>query len=183
MRSALTCALLSLCMGCAAFRERPVDPGLFLLPPHAAGREASLTQSVRVTSAKGASFETLAAVEVERGALRVAALGPLGNRILFLEWDGEEYREEKDPHFPSDFPVKVVLRDLELCLFPAESVRRALPSEEWSLIEKPRARELHFEGKPVVAIAYSSDDRWNSTIHFEHLTLGYRLEVRAVDLD
>jgi hypothetical protein len=182
LRAALIAAF-SLMTGCAVLAPRPADPGLFLVPPSAAGRSASLTQSVRMTSDKGASFETLAAVEVEPRWLRVAALGPMGNRIMFLEWDGQRYQEQRDPHLPAEFPLKVVLRDLELALFPAAAVRSALPSDDWTLLEKPKVRELLLDGKPVIHIDYSTADPWNSIIHFRHLTLGYQLEIRPADVD
>jgi hypothetical protein len=180
LRAALT-SLLGLLAGCALFTPRPADPGLFLLPPSAAGRQASLAQSVTMTSDKGATFEALTAVEVDPRWLRVAALGPMGNRILFLDWDGKRYQEERDPHLPADFPLKVVLRDLELSLFPAAAVRQALPSGDWALLEKPRLRVLTLDGKPVIRIEYSTDDPWTSTVNFRHLTYGYRLEVRPAE--
>lgn len=181
MRAALIGILLL--TSCAVLTPRPADPGLFLVAPSAAAKQASLSQSVRMTSDKGATFETLAAVEIDPHYLRVAALGPMGNRILMLEWDGKDYKEERDPNLPKDFPAKVVLRDLTLALFPAEAVRKALPSSDWSLQEKPRARELSLDGKPVIHIDYSTDDPWNSIIHFRHLTLGYQLEIQPANLD
>lgn len=182
MRVALI-GLVGLLAGCAVFASRPADPGLSLLPPSAAGRQVSLTQSVRMTSDKGASFEALTAVELDPRWLRVAAIGPMGNRIMLLEWDGHSYHEERDPHVPAEFPLKVVLRDLELALFPAAAVRKALPDSDWSLVEKPRFRELLLDGTPVIRIEYSADDPYVSTIHFKHLTLGYQLEIRPVDAD
>jgi hypothetical protein len=158
LRAALIGILLL--TSCAVLTPRPADPGLFLVAPSAAAKQASLSQSVRV-----------------------AALGPMGNRILMLEWDGKDYKEERDPHLPQDFPAKVVLRDLTLALFPAQAVRKALPSSDWSLQEKPRARELLLDGKPVIHIDYSTDDPWNSIIHFRHLTLGYQLEIQPANLD
>ena len=167
---------------CAAIAARPADPGLFLIAPSAAGRVVSVAQAVRVEHEGGAEpFETLAAVELDRHWLRVAALGPLGNRVLFLEWDGNVFHEERDPHLPAQFPSKLVLRDLELALFPAAAVRAALPSRAWSLVDGPRHRELRLDGKPVIAIDYSADDPWKSDVHFRHFTLHYQLEIHPVD--
>jgi len=136
-----------------------------------------------MTSDKGASFEALTAVEIDPRWLRVAAVGPMGNRIMLLEWDGRSYQEERDPHVPAEFPLKVVLRDLELALFPAAAVRSGLPSSDWTLLERPRGRELLLDGTPVIRIEYSTDDPYTSTIHFKHLTLGYQLEIRPADTD
>jgi len=173
--------LLSLlAAGCAAVSKVPEDPGLFLVAPGSAKREFSVTQSVRIEPKEGEPFETLAAVELDATGLRVAALGPMGNRILFLEWDGTNYHEEHDPHLPQNFPLKLVLRDLMLSLFPADAVRKELPSD-WTLQDLPRKRIVSHGEKPIIVIEYSADDRFQSDVNFQHLTAGYRLKIRTVD--
>ncbi len=176
----LLVATLFFALHCGAVAKRPEDPGLFLIHPAQGARELSVAQAVRIDRAEGQPFETLAAVELDRHWLRVAALGPLGNRILFLEWDGEQYHEERDPHLPQEFPSKLVLRDLQLSLFPASAIRKVLPAD-WILLESPRRRVLEHGGKPVIVIDYSADDRWLGTVTFQHLGVGYRLQIRAVE--
>jgi hypothetical protein len=168
---------------CAALASRPADPGLFSIPPRAAERAISVTQTVRVERAGAPPFEVLAVVELDAHWLRVAALGPLGNRILLLEWDGSAYHEERDPQVPADFPLELVLRDLELALFPASAVRQALPSEAWSLSETPERRVLLLDQKPVISIDYSAPDHFRCDVHLRHLTLGYQIEIKPADVE
>jgi uncharacterized protein DUF3261 len=186
LRLVRAATLISLGMhlaSCAAFASRPADPGMFLIPPRAAGRAISVTQTVRVERAGAPTFEVLAVVELDAHWLRVAALGPLGNRILLLEWDGSAYHEERDPQVPADFPLELVLRDLELALFPASAVREALPSRGWALEETPQRRVLFLDKKPVIAIDYSAQDHFRCNIEFRHLTLGYAIHIQPAEAE
>jgi uncharacterized protein DUF3261 len=181
-RTALVLALM-LCLGsCAGVVTGPADPGMFRIAPSAAGRQISVTQVVRVERAGAPPFEVLAALELDARGLRVAALGPLGNRILFLEWDGSAYHEERDPEVPADFPLELILRDLQLVLFPAAAVRQALPpGGAWSLSDTPYRRVLSLDGEPVIAIDYSAEDHFSADVSFHHLTLGYAIAIRRAD--
>jgi hypothetical protein len=165
--------------GCAAFRPRPLDPGLFMLAPQAAGAELSLTQILRFSKGDKA-FEALAAVELSRDLLSVAALGPMGNRVLALSWDGKNLEQERDPSIPAELPLVLILRDLQLALWPASALREALSGKGWSLEDAGHSRILRKDGRDVVRISYGGQDRWHSAIQFEHLTLGYRLDIQAV---
>jgi hypothetical protein len=182
-RAGLFLGLSMALASCAGLANRPSDPGLFLLPPRAAGRELSVTQTVRVERPGAPAFEVLAVVELDAHWLRVAALGPLGNRILLLEWDGRAYHEERDPQVPADFPLELILRDLQLASFPADAVRQALPGADWSLTDTPYQRVLLRDREPVVVIDYSADDHFRCNISFRHLTLGYVIEIRPADAE
>jgi hypothetical protein len=142
-----------------------------------------VVQTVRFERAGAPPFEVLAVVELDAHWLRVAALGPLGNRILLLEWDGSTYHEERGPQVPADFPLELILRDLELALFPSSAVRQALPSAAWTLGETPYRRVLLLDQKPVIAIDYSAEDHFRCTVRFHHLTLAYHIEISPADAE
>jgi hypothetical protein len=163
---------------CAGWLGGPADPGMLRLAPSAAGRQISVAQIVRVERAGSPPFEVLAALELDAHWLRVAALGPLGNRILLLEWDGSAYHEERDPQVPADFPLELILRDLQLSMFPASAIRQALPPGEWSLTDTPYRRVLFLDRAPVITIDYSAEDHFSGNVSFRHLTLGYAIEIR-----
>ena len=178
----LFAALISV-LGCAALKPapRPKDPGLFLLSPSEAGRELSLQQQLRFSRGK-AVFEAVAAIEIDRQSMRLAALGPLGNRMLSLVWDGKNYSEEKDPRLPKELPLKLILRDIQLAYFPAEALQKNLPAG-WTLKDGPKFRSLESGGEEIIRIRYDGSQRWNSPLIFEHLGLGYHLEVQPINND
>jgi len=177
-RLILAAALLA---GCAALKPRPLDPGLFLLAPAGAGIEISLNQAL--TFIKGDKrYESLAMVQVDKGSVSVAGIGPLGNRMLTLHWDGKKLDEERDPGLPQELPARLMLRDLQLAYWGADSVKAAL-GRGWSLDDSPLARVISKGGSAVISIRYAGPDHWHERAIFEHLGLGYRLEVSPVQED
>ena len=56
----------------------------------------------------------------------MAGLGPLGNRMLSLSWDGVVLTKERDPAVPSRLPGADILRNLQLAYWPEDVLRRAL---------------------------------------------------------
>ena len=119
--------LLLIC-GCAGLKPRPADPGLFLLSPASAGFSTTLTQVISVAKGVSASVEVMAVVEISPESVKLAALGPMGNRVLSLDWDGKNLKQERDPTLPKDFPVELILRDMMLAYWTEASILEALPA-------------------------------------------------------
>jgi hypothetical protein len=161
--------------GCAALRPRPEDPGLSLLPPSEAGFTRTLTQAVTVRRGDR-SIQTTVVAELGRDADRLVVLGPLGSRVLTLVWDGRHLSQTRSPELPDDFPGELVLRDLQLCYWSPESIRKALPGG-WSLALAPGTRSVLHEGRPVIDIRFQGD-RFLAPISLTHRTLGYALSIR-----
>jgi hypothetical protein len=178
LRAWLSLGLAGL-MGCAALKPRPADPGLFLLPPSEAGTEISLSQSLAFSKGEQ-HFEALAAIELDASHLSLVGLGPLGNRMLALRYDGEHLEQERDPSLPPELPLQLILRDIELAYWPAEALRKRLGPEGWQIEEAALARTLVKNGAEVVRILYGGADRWRSPLSFEHRGLGYRLDIHPI---
>jgi len=171
---------LLLLSGCAASRPRPADPGLFLLKPAEAGFSATLTQVISVSKA-GSSVEVMAVVEISPESVKLAALGPMGNRVLSLVWDGKKLIQELDPSLSKDFPATLTLRDMMLAYWSQEAVSKALPAR-WAMKLSPGKREFFKDGNEVILISYSGDP-FKDPIDFEHKALGYKLRIRQVAAD
>jgi hypothetical protein len=179
LRALLSALALTLALGCAQPRMKPKDPGLFLLAPSAAGTELSVTQSL-VFKKGSTRMEALAVLEVGRDAVSLVGMGPLGNRILSIRWDGSRLDKESDPHMPADLPLELILRDVQLAFWPAQALRQGLPGPSWTLEDSGQERLLRQGGKDVVRIRYGGADRWRSPVAFEHLGLGYSLEINPI---
>jgi hypothetical protein len=171
--------VLLLACGCAALKPRPADPGLFLLKPADAGFSATLTQVVSVAKGVSASVDVMAVVEITPESVKLAALGPMGNRVLALEWDGQTLVEERDPSLPKDFPAQLILRDMMLAYWSQAAIQEALPTH-WSLKFEKASRAFFKNGQEVIHIAFSGDP-FKEPIDFEHKTLGYKLHIRQVE--
>jgi hypothetical protein len=152
-----------------------------LLKPADAGVTLELTQSL-VFEKGGTRSESLAAIEVSPEAVAVVGLSPLGNRMLGLRWDGKNYEEERDPSLPKELPLKLILRDMMTAFWPLEAVKAKLP-QGWSIEDELGCRTLFQDGHPVIRIHYDAADRWHGKTNFEHLTLGYRLEITPLPED
>lgn len=168
-----------LAAGCASMKPRPSDPGLFLLKPADAGFSATLTQVLTVSKGVSASVDVMAVVEISPESVKLAALGPMGNRVLSLEWDGKKLKQERDLTLPKEFPAELILRDMMLAYWSEASLREALPSH-WDLRIDKHRREFFKNGNSVIAITYFGDP-FKDPIDFEHKALGYKLHIRQVD--
>jgi hypothetical protein len=166
---------LLLLAACATLPPQPQDPGLFLLKPQDAGQNLDLSQNLSFQRGKF-SFEGLAQLEIRPDHVALAGLSPLGNRVMSFRWDGKDFVEERDPSLPPQFPLKLILRDLQLAYWPAISVEAALPAG-WSLAEKPSEREILHGADPEIRIHYSDTEHWHHGLLFENLALGYRIQI------
>ena len=178
MRRLRPLLLLSL-GGCAALKPRPADPGFFLLPPSAAGVSLTLTQQLGFSHG-AARFDALAVVEISSQAVALAGLGPFGNRMLSLRWDGAKLESEIDASLPRQLPARLILRDLQLVYWPAETVSSSLPPE-WSLRQSQSGRELLHDGTVVISIRYQGD-RFRDPVEFEHKSAGYKIAVKTLEV-
>jgi hypothetical protein len=179
LRALLTGLALCLVLGCAAAKPRPDDPGLFLLLPSDAGAEVSVTQSLAF-SRGGTHFEALAVLQVDKRAVALVGMGPMGNRMLSLRWDGKHLDQQRDSQLPAELPLELILRDVQLAFWPAAALRKALPGRAWTLEDESSQRTLSDAGVAVVRIRYFGQDRWHSKAVFEHLAMGYRLEINPI---
>lgn len=177
MRAA--CLGLSFCLlilaACATLPLQPQDPGLFLLKPQDAGQSLDLSQNLSFQRGK-LGFEGLAELEIRPDHVALAGLSPLGNRIMSFRWDGDTFVEERDPSLPAQFPLKLILRDLQLAYWPAPSIEAALPGG-WSLQENPREREILHAALPEIRIHYADAEHWHHGLLFENLALGYQIRI------
>jgi hypothetical protein len=71
---------------------------------------------------------------------------------------------------------------LQLALWPAETIRQALPPG-WQIEEGGRRRTLLLDNQPVMEIDYSGEPRWIGKIDLANLRYRYRLTIESVSSD
>jgi hypothetical protein len=172
--AALLLAALAL-SGCAGAPPAPARLGL-KLPPQALGDTISVQQHLTVQRG-GRTDELDAAVEASPESVDLVGLG-FGQRVLSLHYDGKELTSWRHPMLPAQVRAEDVLEDLQLTLWPAEAIARALPAG-WTLEEKGLRRTLSLDGAVVATIDYSAMPRWSGTAVLDNQRYQYRLTIQT----
>lgn len=158
---------------------RPHHPShlrLALAPAHFPDA-LSLQQRVTVErDRQTVSFD--AVLDITPDAVTLIAMG-FGTRLFSLKYDGTRLDEQRSPMLPAEVQGADILSDLQLALWPAEAVRRALP-EGWQLREAVRERILERAGEVVTTIHYGTDVAWRGDVVMENRPFAYRLLIRTV---
>jgi hypothetical protein len=172
-------------LGCAALKPMPVPPppppatrGIALLSPSSAGFSATLTQEISLIRGSR-RFDALAVVEISSETLTLAGLGPMGNRMMALSWDGAVLTKELDPSIPWYLPFADILRNVQLVYWPEEALRRSL-RPGWELKLEPGRRGLLNRGKEVIAVRYRGDP-FKDTVEIEDNDAGYTTILKTVE--
>lgn len=162
--------------GCAS---RPAPPPARLglkLAPSALGETISVQQHLTVER-KGKIDELDAALEVDPARLELVGLA-FGQRVLSLGYDGDKLTSWRHLMLPSQVKAEDVLEDVQLCLWPADAITRALPAG-WQVEDKGLLRTVTLDGALVASISYSAMPRWSGTIILDNLRYQYRLTIQS----
>ena len=158
---------------CATPPETPARLGLRLAPA-ALGATISVQQQLTVERA-GTTNDLVAALEVDPQHVSLVGLA-MGMRVLSLEFDGTEMTEWRHAMLPAQVRAADVLEDLQLTLWPADDIARALPPG-WRIVDAGLQRTLSRDGAVVATISYSTMPRWQGTAVLDNVRYGYRLTV------
>jgi hypothetical protein len=159
--------------GCASNPPAPARLGL-KLPMPALGASFSVQQHLTVQRG-GRTDELDVALETSPESLDLVGLA-FGQRVLTMHYDGKEIAQWRHPMLPSQVRAEDVLEDLQLTLWPADAVSRALPAG-WRLEEQGLRRTLYRDGEVVATIDYSGTPRWSGTAVLDNKRYQYRLTI------
>jgi hypothetical protein len=159
--------------GCATPPAGPARLGL-KLPMPALGASFSVQQHLMVERG-GRTDELDVALEASPASLDMVGLA-FGQRVLSMHYDGKEITSWRHPMLPSQVRAEDVLEDLQLSLWPAEAISRALPAG-WRLEEQGLHRTLYREGEVVATIDYSGTPRWSGTAVLDNKRYQYKLTI------
>lgn len=160
--------------GCATTPPPQARLGL-KLDPAALGTAISVQQHLKVE--RGGRIDELdVALQVEPDAVDVVGLA-FGQRVLSLHYDGKQLTEWRHVMLPKQVRAEDVLEDMQLTLWPADAVARALPAG-WRIAEQGLRRTLYLDDQPIMLIEYSGQPRWSGTVVLENLRYKYRLTIQ-----
>lgn len=162
--------------GCATQPPQPERLGLQLAP---AELGASIVLQQHLTVERNGKIDELdAALEVDESHLQLVGLA-LGQRVLSLDYDGKKLSSWRHFMLPEQVRAEDILEDIQLTLWPIESIRKALPVG-WRIEDNDLQRTLYKENNVVVRITYSSMPRWNGTVNLVNLRYHYSLIIQSV---
>jgi len=170
--------LLCLALAACATKPPPLARLGLKLPPAALGESISIQQHLTVE--KGSRTDELdAALEVDAQHVELVGLA-FGQRVLTLQYDGKELKTWRHLMLPSEVKADDVLEDLQLALWPADAVARALP-QGWRIEDAGLQRRLYLNDELVASIDYSAMPRWSGTIRMNNLRYKYRLTIQSAN--
>jgi hypothetical protein len=172
----MRCALILLALaGCASAPPAPARLGL-KLAPSALGESISLQQHLKVER-NGRIDELDAALEVDAARLELVGLA-FGQRVLTLNYDGAEVKSWRHVMLPSQVKVEDILEDVQLTLWPADAIARALPAG-WRIEDQGLVRTLYMDDAVVAVVTYSTMPRWSGTVVLDNQRYKYRLTIQS----
>lgn len=147
------------------------------LAPAALGQVISLQQHLKVER-HGRIDELDAALEVDADHLEMIGLA-FGQRVLSLQYDGKEFKTWRHALLPAQVRAEDVLEDLQLTMWPIESIAQSLPVG-WKIEDDGLRRTLYLDDIAVLKIEYSGFPRWSGTVKLENLRYKYNLTIQSV---
>jgi Protein of unknown function (DUF3261) len=177
-RKKLSCSATALILAvaftaCGRLPGPPARLGL-KLPPNALGTSINLQQHLTIEH-EGRIVDLDVALEVDEREVNLVGL-VLGRRVLTLRYDGSDLEMWRDPMIPPQLRGEDVLEDLQLTLWPIDSIREALPNG-WQIEENDRHRALFWNSELVMLIYYTSEPRWSGEVVLRNMRYQYKLTI------
>jgi hypothetical protein len=174
-RAATLLAVLALA-GCANTPPAPPARLGLKLAPSELGESISVQQHLKVER-NGRIDELDAALEVDAARVELVGLA-FGQRVLSLTYDGIELKSWRHVMLPSQVKADDILEDVQLTLWPAEAIARALPAG-WRIDDQGMRRTLYMGDTVVATITYGAQPRWSGTVTVDNLRYKYRLTIES----
>ncbi|MGV8894130.1 MAG: DUF3261 domain-containing protein [Burkholderiaceae bacterium] len=164
--------------GCATVPTPALQPARLglKLAPSALGESIALQQHLKVER-NGRIDELDAALEVDADHLELIGLA-FGQRVLRLYYDGNVLQSWRHAMLPAQVRAEDVLEDMQLTLWPSDSISKALPTG-WRIEDSGLRRTLYMDDTAVTVIDYSGLPRWSGTVVLENLRYHYRLTIQS----
>jgi hypothetical protein len=173
--------VVSLAAGCTHTPPAPVVPAppadVSRLAPPGALTPRSASQVIH--AAYGARDVTLrTAIQIDAAGLVVVGVSATGQRLFTASWDGKNVKADRSAFVPKDLAPERVLADMQLALWPLESVRASLRGSGQEVTEPfPGVRRLRRGDRMIAETHYAGPDPWNGRLWFVNFEFGYSLTI------
>ena len=143
------------------------------LPANALGCSLAVQQHLTVQPPGQGAQELDALLEVDAPSVRLA-LFHLGQRMGTLTWDGQHLHNELSRWWPAQLPPAQVFSDMQLALWPASAIEKALPAD-WTIIENNSSRRFSYKGVERISVQSSGADAFD----IRYAPLAWQLHVAS----
>ena len=171
-------------LACASIDKKAVDLGeglsLQLPCPEDISQPRRVRQLLTVEREnRKKSFEVI--LEIKKESLSMIALGPLGNTLFTVDYDGKKIKysswfKGKQAQF-----IENALADIVLIYGVRENLVKYL-SAGAEIKESKNKRQIYISNKLLVEIVYSNEEHWKGQIEYHHLTRKYRLIIKTLEI-
>jgi hypothetical protein len=176
MKRRLLLIAATLLAGCATPKPPSTLPPLRLPPAALGSARFALNQRLSVTrldEPDAPPQRVELQLQLDASGLLLAGFA-YGQRVLLMQWDGQELQVQRHPMLPAEVDTDRMLRDLCLSFWPAEAVRAALP-EGWTWEQTATAQELRQGGQARLVVRRPGANIVEITNRAE----GYRLLIES----
>lgn len=175
MPQALTLLALILMVGCSTSRlATPEVVELALLPPSEGPAPVLLKQKITLLAGQRQQ-QFLAVARIDPDRFRLVVLLPGGQRLLTLDYDGEELLQES---FASiDLPGRDLVAIMQFSSWPEASLRSHYRERDgWQVLVSPDERRLLTDSGPALTIAYRAAE-----MQIDNYLMEYRVIVKTLE--
>jgi hypothetical protein len=175
MPQRLMLLVVFLMAGCSASRmATPEVVTLALLPPSEGPAPVLLKQKITLLAGQRQQ-QFLAVVRFELDRLELVVLLPSGQRLLTLEYDGEELLQESLASI--DLPGRDILAIMQFSSWPEASLRAHYPERDgWQVLVSPGERRLLIDSGPALTIAIQARE-----MQIDNFMMEYRVIVNTLE--
>ena len=171
----MTLLALLLLVGCSASRmATPPVVELALLPPSEGPTPVLLKQKITLLAGQR-QRQFLSVARFERARIELVVLLPGGQRLLTLDYDGEELLQESIASI--DLKGRDILAIMQFASWPEASLRAHYPERDgWQVLLSPDERRLLTDSAPALTIAYRAAE-----MQIDNFLMEYRVIVQTLE--
>lgn len=153
-----------------------------LLPPDTLERSATIL--LRLDSNQGdASHHWEAVLNVDAEQIYLVILGPLGQRLATLSFDGQLLTADRGDPIPINMSLKKLLGELQMIFWPLAVLNTGEGNRDWYFEEETNIRHVYYQQQLVAEIHRHSSSRWSGEFDYISRISNYHLSVRSSQLD